>query len=112
MANLWEFPGGKLEEGETPRKALRRELYEELGIRSREEEKVGTLRHSYTRFIVTLHVFLVRVEDTSGVLDPGKLAGRPAGWFTPREARKLPMPAASAKIMSRWAEEQESDEDV
>lgn len=112
MANLWEFPGGKLEEGESPRKALRRELFEELGIRSREEEKVGTLRHSYTRFIVTLHVFLVRVEDASGVPAPGKMTGRPSGWFTPVEARRLPMPAANAKIMSRWVEGLESDAEI
>ena len=112
MANLWEFPGGKLEEGETPRKALRRELFEELGIRVRGERKAGILRHSYTRFTVTLHVFVVRVKDAPGLLDPKALAGRPAGWFTPMEARRLPMPAASAKIMTRWVEDPEPDEDV
>ena len=112
MANLWEFPGGKLEEGETPRKALRRELLEELGICVRGERKVGVFRHSYTRFSVTLHVFLVRVKEASALPDPETLAGRPAGWFSPREARSLPMPAANVKILARWVPEPETDSDI
>jgi len=112
MANLWEFPGGKLEEGETPYQALKRELFEELGIRIRGGRKAGTLRHSYTRFTVTLHVFFVQVADVSKLLPPGALEGRPAGWFTPREARSLPMPAANAKILARWVEELESDAEI
>lgn len=103
MANLWEFPGGKLEEGETPRAALRRELFEELGIKTRGEIKVGTIRHAYTSFSVTLHVYLVRMNGSPS--PPGSSGGLPSGWFTPEEARRLPMPAANLKIMARWVEE-------
>jgi A/G-specific adenine glycosylase len=107
MANLWEFPGGKLEEGETPRAALRRELFEELGIRVKGEKKVGTIRHAYTSFSVTLHVYLVRMN---GGPSPPETSGElPSGWFMPEEARRLPMPAANVKILARWVEEPESD---
>jgi A/G-specific adenine glycosylase len=102
MANLWEFPGGKLEAGESPRNALRRELFEELGFRSRGEKKVGTLRHAYTSFSVTLHVYLVQVPP--GETLPASEGGLPSGWFSHEEARRLPMPAANVKILANWVE--------
>ncbi len=105
MANLWEFPGGKLEEGETPRAALRRELFEELGIKVRGEKKVGTIRHAYTSFSVTLHVYLARMNGSESLPDPSGNLALPSGWFTPEEARRLPMPAANVKILARWVEE-------
>ena len=103
MANLWEFPGGKLEPGETPGAALKRELSEELGIKVKGAKKAGTIRHAYTSFSVTLHVFLVRIDPGEGLPDPG--GDLPSGWFSPEEARCLPMPAANVKILARWVGE-------
>ena len=64
MAHKWEFPGGKMEAGETAEQALRRELDEELGIRARIGPRVSRLRHSYrSGGAVDLQFFLVNEYD-------------------------------------------------
>jgi 8-oxo-dGTP diphosphatase len=64
----WEFPGGKIEEGEQPRYALRRELEEELGIDARVGDEVARIQHTYTRGgTVELRFFLV--EEFAGEIE-------------------------------------------
>jgi 8-oxo-dGTP diphosphatase len=68
MPLKWEFPGGKIEEGEQPREALHRELDEELGIDATIGEEVERLRHDYPGGgSVELRFFVVR--DYKGVLE-------------------------------------------
>jgi 8-oxo-dGTP diphosphatase len=68
MPLKWEFPGGKIEEGEQPRDAMRRELDEELGIWAEVGEEVARIRHNYkTGHQVELRFFIV--HDFQGQLE-------------------------------------------
>ena len=75
-AGFWEFPGGKIQSGESPLQALCRELVEEIGIQVSAATPLMTFRHSYPKRMVELHVF--EVSHYSG--EPRGLEAQPLRW--------------------------------
>jgi len=95
MAGLWEFPGGKIQQGETPQSALRREIMEEMGITIKNLRPIMKIRHAYTRFKVNLHCFLAE-------MDKGKIHlsfAQKGEWVRLQDLRKYPFPAADVRLI-------------
>ena len=99
MAGLWEFPGGKLERGESPEEALRREVKEELGADVSQARLLLTVRHAYTRFQVTLYAFQTVLKGRPA-LDP-----KTRRWVSRRALKTYTFPAGSAKSIGHLESE-------
>lgn len=98
MAGLWEFPGGKVEPGETPEQALIRELKEELAIDVTEAclAPFTFASHNYEDFHLLMPLYLCRRWD--GILQP--LEGQQVKWVRPLELRAYPMPPADEPLIA------------
>jgi A/G-specific adenine glycosylase len=81
LGGLWEFPGGKVEEGETLAACLQRELEEELAIRVEVGDLFIVVKHAFTHFKITLHAFTCRYDEAGGV--PQKLGVQDWAWVKP-----------------------------
>ena len=99
QGGLWEFPGGKVEAGETVTAALRRELHEELGIRVQAAEPLLHIRHAYPDKTVLLEVW--RVTAYQG--EPHGREGQPLIWVVPARLADFAFPAADAPIIEALA---------
>ncbi len=96
QGGLWEFPGGKVESGETVRAALARELKEELGIELQSTRPLIKVRHDYPDKQVLLDVW--EVSSFSG--EPHGAEGQPLSWAAPRELGNYQFPAANLPIVA------------
>lgn len=96
QGNKHEFPGGKIEEGETPEQACRREVYEEVGIGLKEWHQFDVIRHEYDDIIVTLHLLHAYVPD-----ELLSLIHQPWSWFSRDQLADLNFPKANSTIIER-----------
>jgi 8-oxo-dGTP diphosphatase len=98
MAGLWEFPGGKLDEGETPEAALIRELREELGIETQEAclSPLFFASHSYPKFHLLMPLYICRKWQGRAVAREGQNLA----WVRPEKLRDYPMPPADVPLVA------------
>jgi len=100
MAGLWEFPGGKVEAGESPQGALARELKEELGLVVKEADMTpfSFASHAYERFHLLMPVFLIRSWEGEVTAQEGQQLA----WVSAGEIRSYPAPAADLPLFEQF----------
>lgn len=96
-AGLWEFPGGRLEPGETPEEALVREVMEETELPAAVREKIAVVKHAYTNCRVTMHGYICDVAD--GASGPVLHAATEGKWIRPEETAQYAFPASHRKLL-------------
>ncbi len=94
FADLWEFPGGKIEESETAKEALYREVKEELNLAVVCARELFAVEQFYTQFRARLHVFECELPSYPA-------ADRTHKWVSLKNILKYPMPSGSAKIVDK-----------
>ncbi len=96
LPDLWEFPGGKIESGESPPEALKRELQEELGINAQIGKLIFAGTHTYGKNGIILLFY--EVKYWKGPITPNH--HKDLKWYTPKEIHKLDLPEANKKMLA------------
>jgi len=96
LGGLWEFPGGKVTEGESPACACAREIREEVSLEVEVGERIARVRHAYSHLRVEIEVFACRYRAGDVVLD-GPVDYR---WIRPEETDEYAFPRANHKFMA------------
>lgn len=97
LAGMWEFPGGKLEDGESPEEALVRECREECGIEVEVGEILDVTHHRYPKKAVLLLFY--RCALRRGEVRHLQVADH--AWVAPRDLESYPLPPADERVVSR-----------
>ena len=95
LADMWEFPGGKMKPRESKKKALARELNEELGVQLKSSKHLFNVKHFYTQFRVNLSVFACILKNEPRIDATHR-------WVSFKNFSKYPMPSGSAKIIEKF----------
>lgn len=96
LGGLWEFPGGKKENGETLRETVARELKEELGIDVEVFSKFRDLKHAYSHFKITMHAFWCTIASGK----PQPKSSQKIKWVSVKQMDELPFPKASKILIN------------
>lgn len=99
FAGKWEFPGGKLEEGESPEQAAVREIREELDADIKITRFFETVEYDYPQFHLTMHCFLCKLASEHMILKEHK-AGR---WLSPEEVMSIDWLPADIDVAEKLA---------
>lgn len=101
----WEFPGGKVESGESPQEALRREIREELAMEIEVGELFETVEYDYPTFHLSMDCFLCKIKSGTPVL----LEHAAAKWLTPEELSSVEWLPADLGLIARLKKTDVSD---
>ncbi|MBL1209061.1 8-oxo-dGTP diphosphatase MutT [Geminocystis sp. GBBB08] len=96
MANLWEFPGGKIKQGETYQECIKREIKEELGVDIAVNHHLIDITHTYSEFTVTLSVYICQIITG----EPEPLECAEIRWVTISQLHNFEFPSANKAIIS------------
>jgi 8-oxo-dGTP diphosphatase len=97
LARLWEFPGGKVESGETFERALQREILEELGVHIRVDTELCTIDYDYPAKSVRLHFYNCTIVD--GDVQPLGVAD--LRWVAPQHLGEFEFPPADLELIAK-----------